>query len=112
MDGLNSCGWCRGARGDRDRPGVVEDEGEREGSLVDEGSSREAESPGSGLGGDKRFTEMEGGQEGTGEEEEGAGEDGGTEGEIEREGSEVDGARATGEEAGVCCRERGEIQLW
>ena len=35
MDGLNncgwnSCGWCRGAGGDRDRPGVVEDEGERE----------------------------------------------------------------------------------
>ena len=58
--------------GDMDRPGVVEDEGEREGSLVDEGSSGEAESPGSGLGGNKRLTEMEGGQEGTGEEEEGA----------------------------------------
>ena len=42
-----------GDRGDRDRPGVVEDEGEREGSLVDEGSSGEAESPGSGLGGIK-----------------------------------------------------------
>ena len=43
--------------------------------MVDEGSSGEAESHGSGLGGDKRFTEMEGGQEGTGEEEEGAGKD-------------------------------------
>ena len=41
---------------------------------------------------------MGGGREGAGEE--GAGEDGGTGGEIEREGSEVDGARATGEEAG------------
>ena len=53
--GLKSCGWCRGTGGDRDRPGVVEDEGnggevERDGSLVDEGSSGEAESPGSGLG--------------------------------------------------------------
>ena len=42
-----------GNRGDRDRPGVVEDEGnggeiEREGSLVDKGSS---ESSGSGFGG-------------------------------------------------------------
>ena len=50
MDVLNSCGWCRGTGGDRDRPGVVEDEGNG--------------------------------------------------GEIEREGSEVDGAWATGEEAG------------
>ena len=25
--GLNSCVFCRGTRGDRDRPGVVEDEG-------------------------------------------------------------------------------------
>ena len=38
--GLNSCGFCRGTRGDRDRPGVVEDEGnggkfEREWSEVD-----------------------------------------------------------------------------
>ena len=33
---------------------------------------------------------------------------------IEREGSEVDGteAGATGEEVGVCRRERGKIQLW
>ena len=87
MDGLNSCGlkncgWCRETGGgDRDRPGVVEDEefgGEigREGGLVDGGSSGEAESPGSGLGGDKGLIEMEGGREGT--EEEGAGEDGGT----------------------------------
>ena len=143
--GLNNCGWCRETGGDRDWPGVVEDvenggeierdgslvdvgssglgleerltdmeggqegtgeeeegagkdegnggEIEREGGLVDGGSSGEAESPCSGLGGDKRLTEMEGGQEGTGK-------DGGTEGEIEREGSEVDGARATGEEAG------------
>ena len=78
--GLDGCGWCRGTGGDRDRSGVVEDEGirgeiEREGSLVDEGSSREPESPGSGLGVDKRLTEVEGGQEGTGEEEEGAGKD-------------------------------------
>ena len=43
----------------------------REGSLVDEGSLGEAESSGSGLGRDKRLSEMEGGQEG--EEEEGAG---------------------------------------
>ena len=47
-----------------DRPGVVEDEGngggeiEREGSLVDEGNSGEAESSGSGLGGDKRLSEV------------------------------------------------------
>ena len=45
------------------------------GSLVDEGSSGEAESPGSGLGLEERLTEMEGGQEGTREEEEGAGKD-------------------------------------
>ena len=56
MDVLNSCGWCRETRGDMDRPEVVKDEGngreiEREGSLVDEGSSGEAESSGSGLGG-------------------------------------------------------------
>ena len=44
---------------------------EREGSLVDEGSSGEAESSGSGLGVDKRLSEMDGGQEGTEEEEEG-----------------------------------------
>ena len=25
--GLNSCGWCRGTGGDRDRPGIVKDEG-------------------------------------------------------------------------------------
>ena len=95
MDVLNNCGWCRGTGGDRDRPGVVEDEGirgeiERERSLVDEGSSGEPESPGSGLGVDKRLTEMEGGQEGTGEEEEGAGKDEGNGGEIERDGSLVD----------------------
>ena len=52
MDILNNCGWCRETRGDMDRPGVVEDEGNG-GSLVDEGSSGEAESSGSGLGGIK-----------------------------------------------------------
>ena len=31
--GLNSCGWCRGTGGDRDRPGVVEDEGNGGGGL-------------------------------------------------------------------------------
>ena len=40
--GWNSCGFCMGTRGDRDRPGVVEDEGnggkiERERSEVDAG---------------------------------------------------------------------------
>ena len=49
--------------GDMDRPEVVKDEGngreiEREGSLVEEGSSGEAESSGSGLGGDKRLSEV------------------------------------------------------
>ena len=48
---------------------------EREGSLVDEGSSWEAESSGSGLGGDKSLSEVGGGQEWTEEEEEGAGKD-------------------------------------
>ena len=78
--GLNGCGWCRETRGDMDRLEAVKDEGngreiEREGSLVDEGSSGEAESSGSGLGVDKRLSEMDGGQEGTEEEEEGAGKD-------------------------------------
>ena len=77
-------------QGKRRRVLVRMKEIERDGSLVDEGSSGEAESPGSGLGGDKRFTEMEGGQEGTGEEEEGAGKDEGNGGEIERDGSLVD----------------------
>ena len=44
-----------GNRGDRDRTGVGEETGgegvERQGSLVDEGSSGEAESSGSGFGG-------------------------------------------------------------
>ena len=37
---------------------------ERDGSLVDEGSSGEAESPGSGLGVEERLNEGDGGQEG------------------------------------------------
>ena len=58
--------------------------------MVDEGSSGEAESPGSGLGVEERLTEMEGGQEGTREEEEGAGKDEGNGGGNERDGSLVD----------------------
>ena len=58
--GLNSCGWCMGNRGDRDRPGVGKDEGNGGG--------------------------------------------------VERKGSDVDGTEegTTGEEVGVCRRERGE----
>ena len=59
-----------------EKEGAGKDEGnggeiEREGSLVDEGSSGEAESSGSGLGGDERLSEVDGGQEGTEEEEAG-----------------------------------------
>ena len=36
--GLNSCGWCRGTGGDKDRPGVVKDEGNRGGGIEIEGS--------------------------------------------------------------------------
>ena len=35
--GLKSCGWCRGTGGDRDRPGVVEDEGNGGGKLKEMG---------------------------------------------------------------------------